>query len=153
MPSCEAGCETERTSLGDHRHGLSRTEGGDYRGSSVDPPATPFGQHARADPRRPTPSRPTQPRSLPPPTRAARVGSTMLIPIGTDRPLRRPALITPVLIGINLAVFIGQMLLERTDPERYEHLLRPLLISGPDFRPWQPLTYAFLHADWLHVLG
>jgi membrane associated rhomboid family serine protease len=77
----------------------------------------------------------------------------MLIPIGTDRPLHRPALITPLLIGINLALFIAQKLLERTDPERYEHLLRPLLISGPDFRPWQPLTYAFLHADWLHVLG
>jgi membrane associated rhomboid family serine protease len=29
----------------------------------------------------------------------------------------------------------------------------PLLVSGPEFQPWQPATYMFLHATWLHVLG
>lgn len=78
----------------------------------------------------------------------------MLIPFGTDRPLHRPSFITPLLIGINVALFLGQAILERKmDADQYQRLLEPLLVSGTHFRPWQPVTYAFLHAGWLHLLG
>ncbi len=77
----------------------------------------------------------------------------MLIPIGTDRPLRRPPLVTPVLIGINIALYLCQAILEKSDPEAYRRLLEPLLVSGPAFKPWQLITSAFLHASWWHVLG
>lgn len=77
----------------------------------------------------------------------------MLIPFGTDRPLKRPPIVTPVLIGINIVFFLGQQLLMRSNPEEYERLMRPLLVSGPDFKIWQLWTSAFLHADWWHVLG
>jgi membrane associated rhomboid family serine protease len=77
----------------------------------------------------------------------------MLIPIGTDRPLRRPPLVTPVLIGVNIAIFLCQAILEKSDPVAYQRLLEPLLISGAGFRAWQLVTYAFLHAGWWHLLG
>ncbi len=79
----------------------------------------------------------------------------MLFPLGTDRPLRRPPLVTPALIGLNVAVYVVQLVLSRTDPEQYHGLLALLWISGTDFKPWALVTSAFLHAEthpW-HILG
>ena len=78
----------------------------------------------------------------------------MLIPFGTDRPLHRPSFMTPLLIGVNIAVFLAHAIAERVmDPQDFQRLLSPLLVSGPNFRPWQLVTYAFLHAGWKHLLG
>src|SRR5262245_12590261 len=77
----------------------------------------------------------------------------MLIPIGTDRP-HRPPLVTPILIGLNVLIFLGQLIYQRLNGEQaYYRALEPLMISGPGFQVWQLITYAFLHAGWLHVLG
>lgn len=79
----------------------------------------------------------------------------MLFPLGTDRPLRRPPLVTPTLIALNIAAFLAQMALLRADPDRYRELLGGLWVFGHDFRWWTLLTSAFLHstsAIW-HILG
>lgn len=79
----------------------------------------------------------------------------MFFPLGTDRPLRRPPLITPVIIGLNVAVFVVQLYLARSDPDGYAELLRSLWVWGEDFRPWTLVTSAFLHTEshpW-HILG
>ena len=79
----------------------------------------------------------------------------MFFPLGTDRPLRRPPLVTPVLIGVNVAVYVLQLFLSRQDPAQYDRFLSALWVSGADFRPWTLLTSAFLHAEsspW-HILG
>ncbi len=79
----------------------------------------------------------------------------MFFPLGTDRPLRRPPLVTPVLIGVNIAVYVLQLFLSRQDPAQYERFLSALWVSGSDFRPWTLLTSAFLHSDhspW-HIVG
>lgn len=79
----------------------------------------------------------------------------MLFPLGTDRPLGRPPLVTPALIGLNVAVFLAQMGLLRADPARYRELLADLWVFRGDFHWWTLITSAFLHstdAVW-HILG
>ena len=79
----------------------------------------------------------------------------MLFPLGTDRPLRRPPLVTPVLIALNIAAFLAQMAMLRADPNRYRELLADLWVFGHDFHWWTLFTSAFLHstsAIW-HLLG
>jgi membrane associated rhomboid family serine protease len=60
-----------------------------------------------------------------------------------------------VIIGLNVAVYVVQLFLARSNPERYEEFLRTLWVWGVDFKPWTLVTSAFLHADshpW-HILG
>jgi membrane associated rhomboid family serine protease len=79
----------------------------------------------------------------------------MLFPLGNDRPLRRPTLVTPVLVGTNVVVYLVQLVMARADPERYERFLRETWIWGQDFNWWGLVTSAFLHADshpW-HIIG
>jgi len=79
----------------------------------------------------------------------------MFFPLGTDRPLRRPPLITPILIGLNVAAYVVQLYLARSDPEQYQRFLSTFWVFGSDFKPWTLLTSAFLHAEsspW-HLLG
>lgn len=77
----------------------------------------------------------------------------MLIPLGTDRPSKRPTLVTPLLIAINVAVYAAQMMSQARDPEAYKALIRPYLLQPRDFHWFQPLTSAFMHADLWHLLG
>lgn len=79
----------------------------------------------------------------------------MLFPLGTDRPLRRPPLVTPVIIALNLVMFGVQLVLARSDPDQYQRFLAALWVWGGDFKPWTLVTSAFLHAEshpW-HILG
>lgn len=89
-----------------------------------------------------------------------RVGVTMrprmLIPLGTDRPLRRPTLVTPVLLAVNVVVFLIQLALEhRVGEEAYWVALRPYMLNhwGQGFQWYQPASSAFLHADIWHIAG
>lgn len=85
----------------------------------------------------------------------------MFIPLGTDRPLRRVTLITYCLIAANIAVFLMQVTLRRSDPAGADHFemlgsLRPFdsaAQGGPGFHWWGLITYAFFHADLKHLLG
>jgi len=79
----------------------------------------------------------------------------MLFPLGTDRPLRRPPLVTPLIIALNLVMFGVQLVLARSDPDQYRRFLATLWVWGADFKPWTLITSAFLHAEshpW-HILG
>ncbi len=78
----------------------------------------------------------------------------MLIPLGTDRPLRRASLVTPALVGLTVAAFLAQVLGRTADPGAWGRIESALaVVGGPGFRPWQLVTSAFLHADAIHLLG
>ena len=77
----------------------------------------------------------------------------MLIPLGTDRPKKRRSLIVPALFGINLGVFIVQILLRSMAPDSAEALERFGAVWGRDLHWWTPVTSAFLHGDFWHIFG
>jgi membrane associated rhomboid family serine protease len=77
----------------------------------------------------------------------------MLIPLGTDRPLKRPTVVTYALVVANVCVFIAMSALERLDPHGWEVVQRALWLDPSRITPWNLLTYAFLHAGFLHLLG
>lgn len=77
----------------------------------------------------------------------------MIIPLGTDRPLRRPTLINHALIAACVGVFVLQALAERFNPGLTADLSRAVVLDPSRVRPWALLTYAFLHGGFLHLLG
>lgn len=77
----------------------------------------------------------------------------MLIPLGTNRPLARPTLVTFGLIIANVAVFGTGQVLARTDEAAAESLSELLALDPLHFRWWGLFTYAFVHADLMHLLG
>ncbi len=80
----------------------------------------------------------------------------MFLPLGTDRPLRRPTLVNHVLIALNVGVFVAMMVLEKSNPEQAERVLDAMHLGGPagtGREPWRFVTYAFAHGGWMHLLG
>jgi membrane associated rhomboid family serine protease len=77
----------------------------------------------------------------------------MLIPLGTDRSLRRPTTVNLALVGLNVAVFVAGLVLERTDPALFRSLQDRLSLNPGDFRWWGLLSSAFLHANFMHLAG
>lgn len=87
-----------------------------------------------------------------------------MIPIRDENPTRRTPYLTLGLIGVNLAVFVYQLLLSGPAEQLflYDYGLVPGWLTQsarqgppPDFipRPWTVLTSMFLHGDVLHVAG
>ncbi|MEQ9207541.1 MAG: rhomboid family intramembrane serine protease [Phycisphaerales bacterium] len=77
----------------------------------------------------------------------------MLIPLGTNRPLARKTRIVPILIAINIAVFVVQIVLQSSDPKLANELLDFGHVWGRDLTPWGPITSAFLHGSFMHLAG
>jgi len=77
----------------------------------------------------------------------------VLIPYGTDRPLRRPTLVTYALVGVNIAVALAGAIYRRLHPDAHDALLQSLWLFEPTLRPWSFVTYQFLHAGIMHLLG
>lgn len=79
----------------------------------------------------------------------------MLIPLGTDRPLRRPTRVTFALIGVCVGVYAVQTFLRATDPDQARRLVALGAVFGQTLKanPWTLLTSAFLHASPLHLAG
>lgn len=77
----------------------------------------------------------------------------MLIPLGTDRPLARSRTIVPLLIFVNAAVFLGLAALRPSAPELAARAESALVLRPGAGGAWTFLTYAFLHAGWMHLLG
>lgn len=77
----------------------------------------------------------------------------MLIPFGTDRPLRRPTTATYLLIGVNIAVFIAGSVMERTNPEGFREVFERLWLDPSNFRFAGLFSYQFLHAGFMHLAG
>ncbi|MCA9282912.1 MAG: rhomboid family intramembrane serine protease [Phycisphaeraceae bacterium] len=79
----------------------------------------------------------------------------MFIPIATDRPRRRPTVITYWLMAINILIFIVGYALMHNDEDRFLAMQAKFMLFPVDFlfHWWQLITYQFLHADWMHILG
>lgn len=77
----------------------------------------------------------------------------MIFPLGTDRPLARPTVVNHVLIGLNLLVFAIGPMLERFAPNSWKPLEDSMVLHPTSLRWWQPITYAFLHANFWHIFG
>jgi membrane associated rhomboid family serine protease len=85
----------------------------------------------------------------------------MLIPIGTNVVHKRYPMVTFVLIGLNLLVFAVQWSLQRsgagnTSGEGARVISEALSngrLSGTDFHLYSLITYQFLHAGWMHIIG
>ncbi|MCP4834267.1 MAG: rhomboid family intramembrane serine protease [Phycisphaera sp.] len=69
----------------------------------------------------------------------------MLIPLGTDRLPPRRAITTSVLIVLNLLVFVGMILANRSGYASLEQTLNAGAVGRNGFEPWTLLTYQFLH--------
>lgn len=59
----------------------------------------------------------------------------------------------PVLLGLNAGVFVTQLVLGAIDPELHETLVRFGQVWRHNLTPWGPVTSAFLHGDFMHILG
>ena len=85
----------------------------------------------------------------------------MLIPIGTNvKHLRYPT-VTYVLIGLNLLVFAMQWSIQRAGGVEFgaettniiSNGLNNARLSSGNFHVYSLITYQFLHAGWIHILG
>ena len=82
----------------------------------------------------------------------------MFIPISTDRPRKRPTRITYALIALNAIIFLVQSAAYRMTPDATEQFLNILALSSTtpphtQFHPWALVTYQFIHANFMHILG
>ncbi len=77
----------------------------------------------------------------------------VLIPLGTDRPLDRPTVVTFGLLAVNVAVFIAGLAFEKSDPDQFRTLREMFWLAPHSPRPWSWVTYAFLHANFWHIAG
>jgi membrane associated rhomboid family serine protease len=77
----------------------------------------------------------------------------MLIPLGTDRALRRPTVVNHVLVGANVAVFVAGLIVARFDPRLFDSLQHQYTLKPVAFHWWALITYAFLHAGFMHLAG
>lgn len=79
----------------------------------------------------------------------------MILPLGTDRPLKRPTVITYWLIGANVLIYVVGSIYgsPRISPEGFDRLLHVFWLDPEDLRPWQFVTYQFLHGGILHILA
>jgi membrane associated rhomboid family serine protease len=76
----------------------------------------------------------------------------MIIPLRTDSPLRRTPYMNWALIAANFIVFFVQ-LAHRPDAPDQADFVQPLMLTPFDPHIWQYVSYAFLHANWLHIIG
>lgn len=77
----------------------------------------------------------------------------MLIPIGTNRPLRHTPYITHALILLNILASIGALIAFGAGPESLEAVVRRFGLTWTPAEPWRFLSYAFIHAGWGHLVG
>src|SRR3954471_20831344 len=76
----------------------------------------------------------------------------MFLPIRTDSPLRTTPYMNWALIGLNLAIWIGQLVgAPRTEGQA--EWWRLYMLDAADPRLLTFITYGFLHANFLHVFG
>lgn len=77
----------------------------------------------------------------------------MFIPLGTDRSLKRPTVVTYWLIGLNVLIFVLGAIMERSSPRTHESVQAMLWLDPNSFHWWGLFTYQFLHGGLMHLLG
>jgi len=77
----------------------------------------------------------------------------VILPLGTDRPLKRPTVVTYWLIGVNIALYIAGTIYgsPRVDPAGFARLFNSLMLDPATPAVWQFVTYQFLHANLMHI--
>jgi membrane associated rhomboid family serine protease len=80
----------------------------------------------------------------------------LVLPIGTDNPLHRRPWANYAIIGVNAAVFFAPMvlsLLGQGPRERLDYFFQSYKLSPAQPHLYEFITYAFLHANFLHIFG
>lgn len=77
----------------------------------------------------------------------------MLIPLGTDRPLRRTPVVTYALLALNVVAFMVQSALTKDPLSPVDATVWNAVLAPGTSGWWTWLTYAFLHGSPLHLLG
>lgn len=77
----------------------------------------------------------------------------MFIPLGTDRPLRRATVVNFGVISLNLLAFGACLVAEGLGEGAIQNLMLRFGLRWLPFEPWRFVTYSFLHANWMHLLG
>lgn len=79
----------------------------------------------------------------------------MIVPLGTDRRLHRPTLVTYWLIGLNILIFVVGAIYgsPRVNPDGLQRIFTAFWLDPDHPRAWQFITYQFLHGGILHLLG
>lgn len=77
----------------------------------------------------------------------------MFLPLGTDRPLRRPTLVNHILILFNVAAFCLCAALTGFADKEFGWVVRTFGLGRESLDWWRWVSYAFIHADLLHILG
>lgn len=83
----------------------------------------------------------------------SRVPSAVLIPLGTDRPLRRTPVVTYALLGLNIVAYLVQLAVTSNLPTVVGGPVDMFVLDPGNSGWWTWLTYAFLHGGALHLLG
>ncbi len=76
----------------------------------------------------------------------------VILPLGTDRFKRRPILIVYLLIAANMAVYAGMHILKQSDPALATGVENWGVLVPGQSAWWTYLSYAFLHANFSHIL-
>lgn len=86
----------------------------------------------------------------------------MIIPLGTDRAVRRPTVVNHALLAVNAAAFLALLLVVALNPGSDlatgrgpvpDAVMDRFALVWKPSEPWRFVTYAFLHGGWWHVLG
>lgn len=82
----------------------------------------------------------------------------MLIPLGTDRPLTRPTVVTHLLVWVNVLIFALQATMQQErfggwDPDLAGKITDTLKLDPLHFHWWALFSSAFIHANFLHIAG
>ena len=77
----------------------------------------------------------------------------MLIPLGTDRPLRRTPVVTYALLALNIVAFLAQRIATQNLPTIIDGEVARFVLDPGNSGWWTWLTYAFLHGGIMHLLG
>jgi len=77
----------------------------------------------------------------------------VFIPLGTDRPLKRPTVVNHGLMALNLIAFGACMVAQGLGEDTFRALVERFGLVWTPSEPWRFLTYTLLHADAWHIAG
>lgn len=77
----------------------------------------------------------------------------MILPLGTDRPLKRPTLVTHILLLLNVFAYCVSLALTGLEGTGMRWIIENLALERANPVWWHFASYAFLHAGLLHLLG
>ena len=77
----------------------------------------------------------------------------MFLPLGSDVPLKRAPRVTPILLGLSIALALAQLITSNLTPDDPDRLTMTLALI-PGHSPWWTwITYAFVHGGFMHLAG